>query len=264
MFTSNDHVFVVCAYKENKYLEETILSLEAQSIKSRIVVSTSTPNDHIGAICERHGLDLLINENPTGAGSDWNYGFNHVDEKLVTIAHQDDRYSPVYLESMLAAINGYDDCLFAYSGYYEIRNDADVYRNVLLSIKRLMNKGFSYQTLNGRTWFKRLVLSFGDPICCPSVTLVRENVGSSPFDEKYVNSCDYKTWVDFAMRKGRFVYCPKPLVGHRIYSESATTKNLGLNLRKKEDLEILSILWPRPIARLINHIYSYSERSNEL
>ena len=37
----------------------------------------------------------------------------------------------------------------------------------------------------------------------------------------------------------------------RIYPESATTLNLSENIRKKEDFEILSTLWPRPIEMCI-------------
>ena len=33
-----DHTFVVCAYKESKYLEEVIVSLEAQTLKSNIII----------------------------------------------------------------------------------------------------------------------------------------------------------------------------------------------------------------------------------
>ena len=37
----------------------------------------------------------------------------------------------------------------------------------------------------------------------------------------------------------------------------------GIN-RKKEDLEILSLFWPKPIAKLINSVYALSEKSNDL
>ena len=63
---------------------------------------------------------------------------------------------------------------------------------------------------------------------------------------------------------GRFVYISKPLVGHRIYAESATSLNLGEDIRKGEDLEILSTLWPKPIAKLVNGVYALSEKSNAL
>ena len=46
-FSGEDVTIVVCAYKECEYLEESILSVINQSVKTRVVISTSTPNDFI-------------------------------------------------------------------------------------------------------------------------------------------------------------------------------------------------------------------------
>ena len=80
----------------------------------------------------------------------------------------------------------------------------------------------------------------------------------------YKNSCDYKTWVDRADAPGRFVYVPECLMGHRIYEESSTSKNLKDGTRPSGDLEILSSLWPAPVAKLIYKVYALGEKSNEL
>lgn len=266
MFTADDHTFVVCAYKENPFIGATIESLQNQTQKSKIILSTSTPNSYLKQICEYYSIQMVVNSNPQGAGSDWNYGFDAAETSLVTMAHQDDLYRQEFLANMLSAINQYPakEVQLAFSDYYELRNGEEVDRNLILRVKRLMNAGFSNRLLNGRVWFKRRVLAFGDSICCPAVTLVKDTIGSSPFDTKYINSCDYKTWVDLASIRGRFVYVPKKLVGHRIYQESATSKNLGENIRKGEDLEILSSLWPRPVAACVNRVYAISEKSNNL
>ena len=42
-----DHTFAICAYKESEYLEECIKSIKKQSLKSNIIMVTSTPNDFI-------------------------------------------------------------------------------------------------------------------------------------------------------------------------------------------------------------------------
>ena len=38
----NDHVFVVLAYRESPYLEACIRSLENQTVRSRMIIATST------------------------------------------------------------------------------------------------------------------------------------------------------------------------------------------------------------------------------
>lgn len=266
MYTASDHTFVVCAYKENPFLEGTIRSLLDQHVLGNILVSTSTPNDHIASLAAKYDLPMVVNPTPGHIADDWNFGYDQAETALVTIAHQDDLYDPDYLECVLAALNGYDadDVLIAFTNYYEIRNEKRVYRNKLLDIKRFMNVPLRFRALNGSKLVKRRALSFGDPICCPSVTFVKELCGSSVFDPEYENSCDYKTFVDLASKNGRFLYVPKPLMGHRIYAESTTTFNLAENIRQREDAEILNSLWPRPIACLIYRFYAMSEKSNEL
>lgn len=266
LYTGKDHTFVVCAYKENPYIGSTIESLQSQSIPSRVILSTSTPSDYLSAVCEKYGIDMVVNPRPHLAGDDWNYGYDAAETPLVTMAHQDDRYDPLFLEKTLEAINRYerDEVLIAFTDYYEMRDGRDVADNAILRIKRVMNAPFKFRALNGSKFVKKRVLAFGDSICCPAVTLAKANLGSSPFDTTYKNSCDYKTWVDFARMSGRFVYVPERLLGHRIYAESATSLNLGENIRKGEDEEIMASLWPAPIAALVNRIYALSEKSNEL
>ena len=41
------HTFAVCAYGESPYLEKSIQSVVNQSLKSSVIVCTSTPNTYI-------------------------------------------------------------------------------------------------------------------------------------------------------------------------------------------------------------------------
>ncbi len=266
MYQPEDHTFVVCAYKENPFLDSTVQTLVEQTVQGRILISTSTPNESILAVGEKHGVPVIVNPRPHLAGDDWNYGYDAADTPLVTIAHQDDYYDPRFLEEVLATLNNYEqgEVMLSFTDYFEMRNGARVDGNLLLNIKRLMNAPLKHSLLNRSRFVKKRVLSLGDSICCPAVTLVKSVLGPSIFDTTYKNSCDYKTWVDLAFGEGRFVYIPRKLVGHRIYEESATSLNLADDIRKAEDAEILSMLWPRPIARLINAVYALSEKSNQL
>lgn len=266
MYTASDHTFVICAYRDNPYLEETVRSLETQSAHGNILLSTSTPSPYIEDICRRHGIELVVNAHPHYAGDDWNYGFDQARTRLVTIAHQDDRYESQYLEMMLKGLNAYreGEVAIAFSDYFEMRKAGNVTDNKMLRIKRLMNAPFKHRSLNGRRSVKRRVLGFGCPICCPAVLINKELTGPSVFDTTLRDSCDYKTWVRLASQPGRFLYVDKILMGHRIYEESATSRNLAENIRTGETLDILSELWPKPIARLVNRLYSSSERLNEI
>lgn len=263
-FTEQDHSFVICAYKENPHLEKTIESLEKQTVKSTIYLSTSTPNKYLEDICQRHNITMFINPNPKNAGADWNYAYDNAPTPLVTIAHQDDLYEPTFLQETLNAIADRKDFIMCYTDYYELKMGKVEQTNALLKIKRIMNWPLSKKIFHHSKFVRRRSLSLGCAICCPAATFNKTKAGKSIFDTNFINSCDYKTWCDLAELDGEFIYIKKRLLAHRIYAESATSKNLGENIRQKEDLEIFSRYWPRPIAKLINKIYASSEKSNKI
>ena len=263
-FSSRDHAFVVCAYKDNAHLEECILSLKNQTVPSTVYLSTATPSPYIEDICRRNQVPMFVNTGEKGPAADWNFAFSQADTPLVTLAHQDDIYEPDFLETVLSYANRREDALILFTDYYELKLGGVQKTNTLLKIKRILNWPLRFRCFYRSQFVRRRSLSFGCAICCPSVTLVRKNVGFPVFDQTYRNSCDYYTWVLLSKKLGSFIYIPKMLMAHRIYAESATTLNLQENIRKKEELEILCTLWPRPIAKCINHFYAKSEKSNQV
>ena len=78
------------------------------------------------------------------------------------------------------------------------------------------------------------------------------------------SNVDWEAWEVLSKEKGNFIYINKPLMGHRISEESTTSKIIAENIRTKEDLAILEKFWPKPVAKLINKVYSKSEQNNEL
>lgn len=264
MFTEKDHTFVLCAYKISEYLEDCIVSLLAQSVKSNIVISTSTPNEHISTLAEKYGLKIIVNNGQKGIGGDWNFGYDYVKTPLVTIAHQDDVYEETYTEEMLQYVNKAKNPILYFCSYKELRNGEKVYHNRLLQIKRLMLSPLKPQFAWNSKFIRRIVLSLGCPICCPSVTMVKKLFGETPFRNDYLSDVDWQQWEIQSRKKGAFVYNSKPLMCHRIHENSATTEIIGDNKRIKEDYEMFRKFWPKPIARLLCKLYKKSQKSNEV
>ena len=50
---SKMHNFVICAYKNSKYLEECIKSVLGQTITSNYLIVTSTPSKFIELLCKK-------------------------------------------------------------------------------------------------------------------------------------------------------------------------------------------------------------------
>lgn len=261
-YLHTDHTFAVCAYKESPFLEELILSLMQQTVKTKIIIATSTPNDHISALAEKYEIPLFVNRGKTGIGPDWFFAASCADTQLVTIAHQDDIYEPAYAEQMLQAMNGAKKPIIAFSHYAELRNGEKVYRNRLLNIKKLLL--LPIKLSKSSIALRRLSLSLGNAICCPAVTYVRDILMDHPFNAEFANAVDWLQWEKLSRLKGSFVYVDEALMCHRIHRESTTSAVINDGRRAQEDFQIFCMFWPRPIAKLLASAFSASEKSNQM
>ena len=122
----NVHTFVICAYKESEYLEECILSLVNQTVASKIIMETSTPNSYIEDMAKKYDIPLFVNPNG-GITQDWNFGLSKIDTKYATVAHQDDVYESTYTEELLGRMEKSQRPLIAFSDYGELRDGKKVY-----------------------------------------------------------------------------------------------------------------------------------------
>ena len=194
-FQPSDHTFALCAYGESPYLEACILSLKAQTVPSRLMIATSMPSAFLRNLADRYAIPLYVNDRKEGIGADWNFAYNAAGTALVTVAHQDDLYEPAYAERMLADVSASRAPLLWFCDYWELRNGARVHDNRNLRIKRLMLLPLKGRLFRGSRWVRRRILSLGCPICCPSVTYVRERTGSRDiFSREMLVSLDWDQW----------------------------------------------------------------------
>lgn len=261
----NKHTFVVLAYKESEYLEECIKSVVNQSLKTNVIVATSTPNKYIKSLSKKYKLDIVVNEGEKGLANDFNFAFNCSDSELVTIAHQDDIYEENYAKKILEQYDKYPDTTIIYTDYYEIRNNERIYKNTNLRIKGFLLLLTRFKCISKFKFIKRSTIRFGNAICCPSVTFCKKNIKPKKiFDSHFTCDMDWDAWEKISRIKGRFVYINKPLMGHRVHDESETTKIINNGIRTQEDYEMYCKFWPKFIAKLMNKFYKNSEKSNDL
>ena len=168
------HTFAVCAYGESPYLEECVQSLLMQKVRTSILIATSTPNSYITGIAEKYGIPVYINQGEKGLAGDWNFAYRQAKTEYVTIAHQDDYYKPEYLQNVLDGLKKAKSPIIAFTDYGELRNGEAVEKNSLLKIKRLLLLPLRIKALWDCVWTRRLCLSLGNPICCPSTTYVKK------------------------------------------------------------------------------------------
>ena len=268
MYVPDDHAFALCAYEKSLFLEECIESLLSQTIRTAVIVCTSTPNDYLEELADFYSVPLYVRDGEPNIADDWNFAVDCAlggeEKRLVTIAHQDDVYLPTYTESMLYDVNSSNCPLIFFSDYAELRDGEVVDENSLLRVKRLMLSPLRLRSLANSRFTRRRILSLGSAICCPSVTLCLDNIDIPVFQKGMRTNLDWQAWERISRKSGSFVYDPEILMFHRIHGESETSKSLQDDTRKNEDLAMYERFWPKPIAAFINELYGEGRASNDL
>jgi len=264
----NKHSFVVLAYQESPYLEACLQSLLQQTLKSDILITTSTPNFFLKNIAKKYKLKLLINPKPSGIASDWNFALGQAETKYVTLAHQDDIYLENYTAEMLKNLEKYPDFLIKFSDYQEIYQSKLKEKirtwNLNLLIKRLINLLF-WPTASSLTKQKSKLnfLKFGSSIPCPSVLYNKQQLTSFQFSKNFTTNLDWLSWINLAKQKGEFLRSKKILMQHRIHQDSTTSLWIANKKRYQEDLFCFKQLWPKKVAKLLAKTFTLSWKNNQ-
>lgn len=256
------HTFVLCAYGESEYIEDCLKSLLCQTVRSQIIMTTATPNALLSSLAARYQIPYFVRDGKAGITEDWNFGMMQVETPYATIAHQDDIYDPTYAETVLSYAMQEKRPIITYTDYYEIRDGARIEANRLLKLKKKMNAAMAI--FPHSKWWRRRVMGLGNCICCPAVTYYSETYGDFSFDNRYRFVCDWDAWERLGAQKGAFLYCPQALMGHRIHSESETTKQTASNRRFEEEYEMFLRFWPKGIAKRLSKFYQKGADSNQL
>lgn len=257
------HTYVVLAYKESPYLEDCVKSVLNQKYASRVVIATSTPNDYIKNIASKYDIEVFARpekDRAQGAASDFNYALSVSKTKLATIVNHDEVYNYDYSFEIVRYYNKHKDTSIIFSRYYDMKDDEAIFKSLNFTIKNilLLPLGISSKSV----FIKRLCLRFGNPIGCPATTFVKGHYEQPVFATDLKASFDFWAWEKLSREKYAFGYIKKPLMAHRIHSESITSGALKDDVRIKEDIIVFSKMWPRFIAILISKVYKLSERSN--
>lgn len=259
-----EHIFVIPAYKDSPFLEDCILSLSNQTLKSSIIITTATPSDYVDGIAKKFQLPYYVNTDKPSISDDWNFALSKANAKLVTIAHQDDIYENTYLERVVEAIKMRKNVLIVFTDYDEIANEAPIKFSLNLFVKRMLLSPFIFSKSIGNKFFKKAVLSLGDPICCPSVTINKQLLPQFKFSDEFACALDWMAWLELAKLDGHFLYINEKLLKHRIHKGSETTNQIMNGRRLQEEEQILQSIWGKNFGKLISKIYSFGQKGNLL
>jgi glycosyltransferase involved in cell wall biosynthesis len=259
-----DHTFAIPVYRAAPNLGALIDSLQSQTgARSEILFASSTPSVELEAFAKRYALPLYINPSREGIAADWNFALGAARTDFVTLAHQDDLFAPDYAAQLVGALRRHPGSFLAFCDYTEHTPLGARPTNINLRIKRaLRRRAFGARECIADTRDKLRLLSFGNPICCPSVMLNRSTIGDFRFPDGFQTNLDWMAWLVLARRPGGFVYVCERLVSKGVHAGSETTATIANRAREREDRVLFDALWPRPIAAALAAIYRLGYRAN--
>ena len=233
------HTFVILAHNESDDLEECIKSVLNQSVKSNVLIATSTPNDYIIDLASKYALGILVNEEESNKGRDYNFAINSSNTKLVTIAHQDDLYDRNYTKEILKCFKKNKDATIIFTDNYEIKNDTKIKKSKELFIKRIFLLPLKYSFFQKKKYFKLRALRRHKYICTSSITFNKKKINHDIFPTNLIYDNDWQGLVDLARINSKFVYLKERLVGYRLINKEF---NIDKN---REDMDIRKNLYPK-------------------
>ena len=255
---------VLCAYGENPFLKEAAASLAGQTVPVNVIVATSTPSEYVESVAREHGFAYRINpERGKGIGPDWEFAAGCAETEYVTIAHQDDIYFPEYAENILKSFEKYPDSLMVFTNSCDRVKDKFLKDRGYLKIKRLLLWPYYLKKSWKLKLIKAAAYSFGNAICCPSVTYNTRLTGPLKFDSSFASNLDWMKWRELANMRGRFTYVRDILMAHRIDETTATSSLIQDNRRYEEDLRMFTLIWGKSIAAFLMKFYSKSYKMAE-
>ena len=232
------HTFVILAYQESDDLEECIKSVLKQSIKSNVVVATSTPNDYIMDLASSYSLGVMVNEKESNKGSDYNFALQTIDSELITIAHQDDLYNRNYTKEILKKYKENKDATIFFTNNYEIKGDKKIVNSKKLLYRRRFLLPLKYKIFQKSKFFKKRSLRREKFICTSSITFVKKNISENLFPTNLIYDNDWVALDNLADSNAKFVFIDQKLVGYRIDDIKECLE------KKYEDDEILKTHYP--------------------
>lgn len=248
------HSFVILAYNESDDLEECIKSIKKQSIKSNVLIATSTKNDYIIELASQYGLGVMVNDEKSNKGSDHNFALNSVNTELVTIVHQDDLYNRNYAREIIKCYKNNKDASIIFTDYYEIIGARKFKKSKELLKKRICVWLLKYNFFNKNKFFKRFALRFHKAICTSSITFIKKNIDSNIFPTEMKYNNDWYALEQLSANDKRFVFIPQKLVGYRVENNRVKKEE-----QIQEDILMYKKFWNN---KLIDFIYRKKNNKN--
>lgn len=229
---------IIPAYNAQRYLEETLRSVQAQTFQSWeciIVDDGSTDKGETARIvnefARKDARIRLLQERHRGAGGTRNIGFARSDARAPYVAFldADDVWEPGALQCLVSTLDAHPQAPAAHGNGCYINADGRVMNDELAKTTRERLKFNGRRVVKCRphepTTFE--IAATGQPIATPGMVLIRrealQRVGA--FETTLLRAQDWDLWVRLS-RLAPIVFVDAPVIRYRKHPDSASTKML--------------------------------------
>ena len=253
-----NHMWVITAHGNSPFLEECICSIKKQRLSTPVAISTATENEHILSLGKKYSIPVYVKAGKDELRENWNYAYNLANTEWVTLAHQDDIYEDTYTEELYHYTQSEKNALIFFCEY-EPFGGASLGARRNRDIQCIIKWPLRIKSFSSISLFKKLTVSLGNAICCPSVSYNKEMLGKDIFlygdDDKIKNNVDWELFIILTKKIGKFLYSPKRLCRYRIHDGQTTDEYMRSSVREIEDRYCFGQMWPKIVVDILMHFY---------
>lgn len=236
---------VVPVFNGAAYLAETLSSLLAQTIRGfRLVVLDNASTDGTPELAEKIGagaVEVVRARTQVSMTENWNRAIDLADTPYFVLAHADDLYAPIYLETLLGLVERHEKAFLAHCSVTDVDESS---RDIDSAIERYKDTFWPHVDPYEAGGCDRLkALRRGNFILAPSVifrTAAVRQIG--PFNEDYLFVPDWEYWIRGTLAGYTIVSTRERLVRYRRHAASMTSAHEKTLVRYREEIKLLTWL----------------------
>jgi len=239
----NNLTICIPMYQSNfNYLKQAVQSVLDQSNPNwQLVLVDGSPKPQLHVqkwLTELNNLNIqyVINKNDRTMAGNWNYAINKSQTELVTLLHDDDKLSSLYVDKMLKFANNVPNSTAYFCDVMLIDHNNKSTWTVADSIKNLIRPKGHQITLQGDMGLSQLLK--GTFIFCPTLCYRKSKLAELPFNNKWQMVADLDFYINTLLKGDQLTGVNDKLYYYRRHNQNQTTKLTNTLQRFEEEVNI--------------------------
>ncbi|HEY5749072.1 MAG TPA: glycosyltransferase [Chryseolinea sp.] len=221
---------ILTVYKRTEYIRQAIDSALAQTFRNfEILVTDDSDSEEIRRICDDYSHTGLLryrsNRPRLGVVGNLKAAINETNGKFISILNDDDYWSPVFLEQLVAALEANPDCALAFCDFWIVDSkgqiDAGSTKNVsALYVRDKLDSGIHHDAPQLAALTNSITLAMGS-------VFRRSELKVDDIPDEAAGSYDLCISCLLAATGRSFYYIQERLTYYRVHSAMETARQVA-------------------------------------